>query len=345
MSIVLEFVRTHIPHSFRVTPNGWHSGNCPMCVHNGQSRADTRRRGGFHFEADKFQYNCFNCGFKTGWSEGKNISPRLEQLLTQGFAVDRAEVQRLKLELARDQELRQVARVNVEEERPVVIDWPEAPLPPVAHSLYDWGRHILDSKEDPTLYADIVNYAVSRGFPLEDRRLYWSNNPLYNLQERLMIPFTYKGKSVGYTARYTGTEPGVTKYYTQQPKHFVFNLDAQHRDRKYIIVCEGPLDALYVDGVAICGFSLSQTQAKIVEKYAQNKQIICVPDRDVASRKFVNRSLDRGWSVAFPEWDDDCKDIGDAVKKYGRLFTLKSILSSVQTMPGKVKVLTKKYCR
>ena len=59
MSVVLEFVRQTVPLGWKSTPSGWISGNCPMCVQNGEN-ADTRGRGGFFFDEGTFQYNCFN---------------------------------------------------------------------------------------------------------------------------------------------------------------------------------------------------------------------------------------------------------------------------------------------
>ena len=44
MSVVLEFVRQTVPMGWKSTPSGWISGNCPMCVQNGEN-ADTRGRG------------------------------------------------------------------------------------------------------------------------------------------------------------------------------------------------------------------------------------------------------------------------------------------------------------
>ena len=60
--------------------------------------------------------------------------------------------------------------------------------------------------------------------------------------------------------------------------------------------------------------------------------------------KGVEMAVKRGWNVAFPDWDD-CKDVGDALTKYGRLFTIKSILESTVSNPTKIKVLAKGYCR
>lgn len=346
MSIVIDFVRQYIPPGWRSTANGWTSGNCPMCVHNGQTRPDTRRRGGFYFEPDKFQYNCFNCGYKTGWSPGRPVNPRLAKLL-EVLGAEPADVQRIKLELARSEELQQVLTRKVDEAKPAVFDWPEIELPAVAHSLYDWARHYIDSDEDPSQYAKVVEYATSRNFDLQDRRLYWSNSPVHQTDHRLLIPFTYRGRPVGYTGRWSvGDKPdSVPKYYTQVPKNFVFNLDAQHSERRYMFVVEGPIDALYIDGVAVLSNECSDTQGKIIEEHAGDKQIVLVPDRDSAGRKLVNQALKRGWSVSFPPWHEDIKDVGDAVDRYGKLFTLKSIIASIENNEGKCQLLSKKYCK
>ena len=59
----------------------------------------------------------------------------------------------------------------------------------------------------------------------------------------------------------------------------------------------------------------------------------------------VNVAIKHGWSVSFPEWEDDVKDASDAVEKYGRLFTVKSVLESVETNTTKIKILAKSRCR
>ena len=51
-----------------------------------------------------------------------------------------------------------------------------------------------------------------------------------------------------------------------------------------------------------------------------------VPDRDKAGQKLIDDALEYGWSVSFPEWEADVKDINAAVIRYGKLFTLKSNL-------------------
>jgi len=48
--------------------------------------------------------------------------------------------------------------------------------------------------------------------------------------------------------------------------------------------------------------------------------------------------------VSFPPWEN-CKDAMDALAKYGRMYTVKSILDNKNISATKIKVLMKQYCR
>jgi hypothetical protein len=49
--------------------------------------------------------------------------------------------------------------------------------------------------------------------------------------------------------------------------------------------------------------------------------------------------------VSFPPWDPDVKDANDAVQKYGKLFTVKSILDFSVDNSTKAEVMAKSYCK
>ena len=71
-------------------------------------------------------------------------------------------------------------------------------------------------------------------------------------------------------------------------------------------------------------------------------EIVLVPDRDKAGQKLIDDALEYGWSVSFPEWEADVKDINAAVIRYGRLFTLKSIIDTKQTNRLKINLMRKR---
>ena len=337
--IVLDFVQQQIPGGWRKTPSGWVSGNCPMCATRGH-RADTRKRGGFMFADDKFQYNCFNCGFKTGWSPGHKVTGRLQELLLQ-LGSDPAHIQRINLELLKEQEEQNIAQQFIKQDKPreVNISWASESLPP--------NSARLDEVDTSALSEAQLNKFIAACEYIEERKLgfysdwHWSSYKHFS--NRVILPFYYKGETVGYTGRWVGKTPDkeTPKYYLKCPNHFVYNIDAQKKN-KYTIVTESQFDSLVTGGVAMQGNTPSMTQCDIVDDIGN--EVIVLPDADKAGNELVKAALKRGWSVSFPEWEG-CKDAGDAVQKYGRLFTVRSILESAEKNTTKIQLLAKSYCR
>ena len=60
------------------------------------------------------------------------------------------------------------------------------------------------------------------------------------------------------------------------------------------------------------------------------------------SKNSIGRIVDSHIN-SFPEWESDVKYINDAVVRYGKLFTLKSIVDAKQTMSLKIKLMRKKW--
>jgi len=335
MTVVLDYVKTLVPVHWRSSPSGWTHGNCPMCVTNGQSRPDTKGRGGFYFEDSKFQYNCFNCNYKTGFHVGGKINFRLEKLL-KTFGASENDVQKLKIELLKEADVAELL-IRKEKKENLVIDWEEIPLP---EDTKCFGEY--DTPEEK--FIDAATYLHSRGFdPMDNRFMYSTTKQHGRMNNRIIIPFRYKNKVVGYTARWIGNPPdSMPKYYNKQPKKdFVYGLDRQTADKNIVIVTEGQLDAIITDGIAIGSNNCNEDQANIIDNL--KKRVIVLPDADKSGMRLVNAAIKYGWEVSFPEWDD-CKDAGDAQMKYGRLFTVKSILENTVKGQTKIKIMAKGYC-
>ena len=118
-------------------------------------------------------------------------------------------------------------------------------------------------------------------------------------------------------------------------------MDAQDWTRKFVIVTEGPFDAITVSGVSILGSEINETQKDLIN--GLNRQVIVVPDRDASGQKLVDQAIEFGWSVAFPKWPDAVTDVADAVSKYGRLFVIQSILKTTETTKLKIDLQRKMY--
>ena len=324
MSIVSDTITAHLPAKRKTTPSGWTSFNAPCCQHNGNT-ADTRGRGGLISEGDTVSYHCFNCGYKASWQPGRPVSQKLRKLL-QWMNCSDDDITRLTFDVMRLNEGVEVAERKIE-----LPTFETVPLPPDAVK-------IADITEFNKFSIAIVEYMAQRGLNLDDTNYYWSPSLAY--RDRLIIPFYYEKRIVGWTAR-TITADKKPKYLTETQPGFVYGLDEQGYNKVFAVVCEGQVDAIHVEGCALGGSEINDAQALLINKL--NKDILVVPDRDPAGSKLVEQAIERGWGVSMPEWSQDVNDIGDSVDKYGRLYTLYSIASAAETSPLKIRLRAKKW--
>jgi hypothetical protein len=335
MSLVQDFLRHNLPNQ-KVNPNGWTSFNCPVCTSNGQARPDTKRRGGVRFpDADSFQYNCFNCHFTTGWSPGKNLSSRVKQLF-KGLGASEADVQRLQIELMRENETRAYLEQSIKEatREKFVPNWQYVSLPEGSVPLTSVDNEYTQAAKDYLERRGILNYAD----------WYWCDSDVYHLYNRIILPLTYKGNIVGFHARWIDKPPSkeTAKVIKEQPKDYVYGIDQQTDLRKYVLVMEGEYDAVAISGINTGSNRISRNQADLIESLG--KQIIAVPDRDRAGRDFAEDAIEYGWSISIPEWNEGIKDVSEAVERYGRLFVLKTIIDSQESNPIKSRVIARTHC-
>jgi DNA primase len=87
---------------------------------------------------------------------------------------------------------------------------------------------------------------------------------------------------------------------SEQQLGYVFNIDRQHDDRKFAILCEGPIDAILMDCMALLGSNVSGGQKSLINQL--RKEIIVLPDKDDAGKKLVEVAQEMNWYISFPEW-------------------------------------------
>ena len=329
MSIVSDLLNIYLPAKRKTTPSGWTSFNAPCCVHNNEN-ADTRGRGGLITEGEVISYHCFNCGFKASWQPGRNLSYKFKKLLEWLNTPDN-EITKLALDVMRSNE-----GVEVQQHKVELPEFATVQLPDDAVRIADIPDYNENNKYFK-YFLDVITYMSQRNLNLDDTDYYWS--PTLAYRDRLIIPFYYEGRIVGYTARAVGESK--SKYLTTMQPGYVFNLDNQGHNKIFCILCEGQIDAIHVEGCAIGGSDIGDAQALLLNRL--NKDIYVVPDRDKAGSKLVEQAIDKGWHVSMPEWDSDINDIGDAVDKYGRLYTLYSIASAAESSPLKIRLRAKKW--
>ena len=326
MSIVAETLLTYLPAKRKTTPSGWTSFNAPCCHHNGNT-ADTRGRGGLISEADTVSYHCFNCGFKASWQPGRQVSHKLRKLL-QWINTPDDIINKLALQVMQENE----GFVSKQQ----LVELPKfntVPLPIDAKPISSFNTV-------PDNLLPILHYMKDRNLYIDDTEYYWSSSLGY--RDRLIITFYYEGNVVGWTAR-TIHDTKQPKYLSEQQPGYVFNLDEQRPQKVFTLVCEGPIDALHIDGVALLGSEVKDQQAMLINRLS--KDVIVIPDRDEAGYKLIEQAIELGWGVSLPDWSNDINDVGDAVAKHGRLYALHRIVSCAETSPLKIRLGAKKWKR
>jgi hypothetical protein len=326
LNIISDFVKSILPAKKKTTPSGWTSFNAPCCPHNGET-ADTRGRGGLTANPDgSVSFHCFNCNFKASYQPGRHLTFKFRKLL-KWLGADDTDIKRLVIEAIRVRELvaPEEVKAEAEEER---IEFKVRDLPEDAENLVtlDYVHPALE-------------YCVARKIDIAKYAFYATRQAQYNLHKRIIIPFVWQDRTIGYTAR--AIEDNVKpKYHSNYEPNFVFNINNQLADSKFVIVCEGPFDAMSIDGVAVLNNECNETQADIIESLG--REVIVVADRDRAGAKLIDAAIKYGWAVSYPVWLETSKDVNEAVVKYGKLFVLKTILDSKHSSKLKIELMKKK---
>ena len=308
-------ITSYLPGKRKQTPSGWISFNAPCCTHNGQS-ADHRLRGGLKATEQGWSYHCFNCGYTASFILGRSVSFKARRLLS-WFGVSDNDIEHLNLDSMRH---RNVYGIIEDRQRTLEalqgIEFDEHELPAGAEFV------------EPN--SDYARYLESRRAP-QDFPFMTQLPP--GSRAGIIIPFTYNNRVVGWTKRFL--DDRNPRYITDSPPGYVFNVDSVQDSWTQVLVVEGIFDALSIGGVAVMHNDISDLQARVIRNLG--KEITVVPDQDKTGLDLIDRALELGWAVSIPDWGD-CKDVNDAVIKYGRLATLITIMQTRETSKIKIEL-------
>tara|TARA_Y100000748_G_C15427748_1_gene461999 strand:- start:116 stop:1123 length:1008 start_codon:yes stop_codon:yes gene_type:complete len=334
MNLIQNTILTSLPANKKKTPSGWISFNAPCCVHNGETQ-DKKKRGGIMTSAEgTISYHCFNCGYKANYVIGRKLNQKMRTFMSY-IGIPDDTIKKLAIEAMRHEE------GDTKYEKKKFVNFNKKELPKGSSTLENWlDKYNTLNTNAKNNIDQLITYLTQRGIGPDWYDFMYSDNTYWDTDKRVLIPFYWRGDIVGYTGRIFEKSKKV-KYYTDVQPGYVFNMDAQDWNRKFVIVTEGPFDAITISGVSILGSEINDIQRELIE--GLNRQIIVVPDRDAPGEKLINQAIEFGWAVAFPEWSEDVDDVADAVLKYGRLFTMQSILKSTETSKLKIDLKRKMY--
>ena len=323
-------------HKGKKTPSGWVSFNCPMCVENGEPTPDKKQRGGFKLESDGSAiYHCFRCNYVAKWYEGSALNNKLKNLLFKlGFTSN--ELRQLQFEAMKNRKT--INTIPKQDIKNISFDIPYFETLKLPQNSKSFKECLENPSKD---FKKVVEYVYHKNEHLLDHELYWS----LEMKDRFIIPFKQDTRIVGWTARYCKEiKNNIPKYISNVQKNYLYNSKAlYYNNRNIVIIVEGSLDALALDCVAVLGNNINETQRKWIN--STQKKVIILPDFSSGKSSIAKEAYKEGWYVSFPSWCKKAKDADEAVYKFGKIFTLQSIIENSTKNRLKIDMNMKKYLK
>jgi len=328
-----DIIRQYVSLPAHASSRGWYSVLHTACDHGRKGP-----RAAFKFEGDVVGFHCFNCPLKAKYtpSEHPYLSDNMKQVMDD-FGIPVSEYQQVVLENLKNHPSKSGDDLHIIKEN---LEPDELILPKIFYPLSNaspenkWAEIARYYLEDRAVNPDSYPFMLTK--KTSDLRLKKWNN-------RLIIPIYKDNKLIFYLGRDL-TEKAIRKYESPATPRdkILYGYDQLHTNYEQpLYIVEGWFDGYSINGVAIIGNEISETKAKILNRSHRKK--VYIPDRFGSGLKAAKQALEYGWSVSTPNISSDCKDMNDAVKKYGKLYVLKSLADN--TADGfKAELNLKIYC-
>lgn len=329
-----QIIRQHVNLDPRPNGRGFFPVLCRVCNDHGRKG----KRAGFKFdETGTVGYNCFNCDHSARYdpSTDEVLSRDMITVLT-SFGIPEVDWAPVLFNALAAKEGGQIHAskmiVNATDPEPLT-------LPPFFYPLTDDG-------------SDLAATAIAE---LTRRKVDWKSHPFFLVREdskypdnkqwldRLIIP-VYKGKDLVFWQGRDLFGRHTRKYLSPSvDKGAIISnyevLTTHTNDPIYVV--EGWFDAYHIQGTAVFGKVLTDAQITLLNRSRRPKVVI--PDRKGDGDKLAKQALKLGWGISTPEIGS-CKDVNDAVMKYGLLYTRTSIVENTTTDPFVGAVQLGAYC-
>lgn len=333
--MIKEFIESNVDLG-RPNSKGWQPTLCKVCNDHGRKG----KRAAFRFDGTVCAYKCQNCGIKGAYDTQSHSSPSdtFVEILT-AFGLPQDVVSELGLRALQNRlsgvtptAIKAAATANVAKE----IELPECFVKLQDVDPSDPVRQLAEVHlmEDRLIDPDAYTFYIGTKTTVPEYKK-WANRliiPIYNRQGRLIF---FQGRDLtGLAAR---------KYLSVNvPREAVMygmaELDV-HTNRP-LFVTEGFFDAFHLKGVAVLGRDLTQPVIDMLNKSPREK--IVVPDKFGDGGDLAMAAIKQGWKVSTPEFGN-CKDVTDAVLKYGKLYVVKTITDNVYSGIA-AETMVKLYC-
>ncbi len=322
-----RLIRSYVPLGNHPTSKGWFPVVCQVCMDHGRKG----QRAAFNFSSG-LGYHCYNCGFVVGFNErSSEISDDMVKLLD-CYHIPRSEWEHLYIELLSKQnkyqsspEYKQLKSIE-----PTVLSLPDHFVPLADYDPEDMWRIIAEDHLIEERGIDPLEYP----FYLSGHKDWLGRLiiPIYNRKNELIY---YQGRSlIDHPRKYLSPPEGKSKVL------YGFNQIYTHSISPLLIV-EGFFDAFVIGGCALLGNDISDEQIEHISR-SQRKKVL-IPDRIGNGQLSAHKAIELGWGICTPSIGD-CKDISAAVKKYGKMYVMNTIMENIaEGFMAEINV--KLYCK
>lgn len=302
------------------TPNskGWF----PV-VHKGCDHGGKGPRAAFNFSDGAVAFHCFNCGVSTVFDPNThNTMPKKMATVLSDFGIHEEEWQPIIFELFGKHKSGKQSRQRKQQTdiEPTELHVPQ-PFYLLSQADHNdkWAQiatdYLINERDlDPNSYPFMLcgKHSDHKQWDKWRRRLII---PIYK-QDKLVF---YQGRALTNNVQPKYLSPPVPKERVLYGYERIFE-----KSDNPIYVVEGWFDAFKLGGygVALLGNEITDQQIRWLNRTPRTK--VYIPDRFGNGRQTAERALVIGWSISTPPIGS-CKDIADAVNRYGLLYVLKSI--------------------
>jgi len=328
-STIQDVVKEHVSFS-DFTPTDWNRVYCAVCGDGSKTKGP---RGGWKFEGENCMYNCFNCGISGAFTpENEIFMSRDMKTIFESFGIPKRDYGKILFRLRRDGveklEKPDFKKETVESQLGEGIQLPDYLVDLETAKNTNIGRKAIEflAEEKCIDYKDHPFFVTYGKTNSKDQQEKINAKIMIN---RLVIPIYYKNKLLLLQGRdLDGTKK--KKYINiGNVSSTLYGLDRLKDNHKYIFVTEGFFDAYHLNGVACITNKLTSQKIKALSLLEKDKVI--VPDRGEKINTMLAKGLDCGWGFSAPRELQNCKDVTEAIKKYGKLYVLYIIMKSVKT--------------
>ncbi len=313
--IIKQYVQLQPPN-----PKGWHAVQCKIC--NDHTRKGLR--GAFLFDNSVVVYKCWNCGYKTKYDPIEHeYMPKKMITVLDDFGIPTDEWQQVILTSPAYQNGSKKRSQCSDEDHYKNIEPKEINIPNFFYFLKDAPatdeiaeearKYLIDERK-----VNPIDYPFMLANKAENPRLHkWLG--------RIIMPIYKNQKLIYYIGR--ALYDAVKKYETPATPKEKILFGFEHLFNQVeapLLVVEGWFDAYAIDGVATLGNVITPYQAQWLNRSRREK--IYIPDKFGDGKHAAEQALEFGWSISTPDIGSNCKDMDDAVKKYGRMYVIKSII-------------------